>query len=131
MAFGYFFDRWQVEGRLVLGSPAALVFCPQLHLGARYFPFIGADTTFLRGTGFGAFLRIWDFYYTHSNIHFFNVSLQPSFGYVWYGNPVFLDLRTGWDFAVFTWSNLEHSRSKLAWTGFPPGLSLNLCHDFQ
>jgi hypothetical protein len=130
VSIGYYIDQWQVEGRLVLGSPSDLVFCPQLHLGGRYFPFAEMDCGFLQSTAFGAFFRLWDFYYLHSKLHFFNISFQPSFGYVVYGDPYFLDVRTNWDCALLTWSSLANSQPRLAVSGFPPVMSFNLGSEF-
>lgn len=128
-AGGYYFNRLQLEGRLVLGSPSALIYSPQIHTGFRYFPISKKDGKILP-LGFGLFIRVFDTYYTHSGIHFMNFSPQPQVGYVIRVNHFFYDFRIGWDVLVFTTSNLEYSSPKIAFSHFPPALSLNIGYLF-
>jgi hypothetical protein len=129
LASGYFFNRFQLEGRVVIGTPSALIFCPQLHAGFFYFPFLNRERKVIP-IGIGFFVRSWDTYYTHSNIHFLNLSPHPGINYVVRKGDLFFDFRAGWDFAVFTWSNLEHSNPTFAFTRFPPTFSLNIGYFF-
>jgi hypothetical protein len=129
LAGGYYFDRLQLEGRLVMGSPSALIFCPQIHAGFRYFPISKKDGEHFP-LGFGLFIRAFDTYYTHSGIHFLNFSPQPQIGYVIKTHKFFYDLRIGWDLLVFTSSNLEYSSSKIAYSRFPPTFSFNIGYNF-
>ena len=129
LASGYFFNRIQLEGRVVIGSPSALIFCPQLHTGFFCFPFLNKERERIP-FGIGFFVRSWDTYYTHSKIHFFNLSPHPGISYVVRKGDLFLDFRAGWDFAVFTWSSLEHSDPTFAFTNFPPTFSLNAGYFF-
>jgi hypothetical protein len=128
LAGGYYFSRIQLEGRVVAGSPSALIFCPQLHAGVRWFPFMKDGDTL--PVGLGVFVRGWDTYYTHSGIHFFNTAPQLQLAYVHNRNRLFFDFRIGWDFAVLTWSNLKHSTPDLAFSGFPPAASINIGYSF-
>jgi hypothetical protein len=129
LAGGYFFEGSQLEGRVVLGSPSALIFNPQLHAGFRYFPFTGSGNRVIP-LGIGLFLRGWDTYYTHSGIHFFNLSPHLNIGYVLRMQKIFLDLRIGWDAAILTWSNLEYSSPRATFSAFPPTFSMNIGFDF-
>jgi hypothetical protein len=128
LAGGYYFRRIQLEGRVVAGSPAALIFCPQLHAGVRWFPFVREDRSL--PVGVGVFIRGWDSYYTHSGIHFFNTAPQLQLAYVYKRNRLFFDFRIGWDLAVLTWSNLEHSTADLNYSGVPPAVSINIGYSF-
>jgi hypothetical protein len=129
LAGGYYFSHIQLEGRLVAGSPAALIFCPQIHTGLRYFPLRNKERERIP-LGFGLFIRTFDTYYTHSGVHFLNFSIQPQFGYIIQARKFFFDLRIGWDLLVFTSSNLEYSSPKLAFSRFPPACSLNIGYVF-
>jgi hypothetical protein len=129
VASGYYFKQLHLEGRLVLGSPSALIFCPQLHAGIRYFPFLNKDKNVIP-FGFGFFLRSWDTYYTHSHQHFINLAPHPNINYLIKFNKFFFDFRVGWDFMVATWSNLNHSSAKIDYTGFPPTGSINIGYNF-
>jgi hypothetical protein len=128
-AGGYYFSRLQLEGRLVLGSPSALIFCPQIHTGLRYFPLSKKNGEILP-LGFGLFIRAFDTYYTHSGIHFMNFSPQPQIGYVIRVNHFFYDFRIGWDVLVCTFSNLKYSSPRIAFSHFPPAVSINIGYVF-
>ncbi|MFN8208460.1 MAG: hypothetical protein U0T82_13780 [Bacteroidales bacterium] len=129
LASGNYFKQLHLEGRVVLGSPSALIFCPQLHAGIRYFPFTNKEKVVIP-LGFGIFIRSWDTYYTHSKIHFYNLAPHPNISYLVKVNKFFIDFRIGWDFAVATWSNLEHSSPKADFTKFPPIGSINIVYSF-
>jgi len=129
VAGGTYLPRTQLEGRLVLGSPSALIFCPQLHAGVRFFPLVIGGRTFPLGVGL--FLRVWDTWYTHSGVHFLNLSPQPNIGYVVKMNRFFLDFRFGWVPIVLTGSTLDHSRPALSFTGTIPELSVNIGYGLE
>ncbi len=129
VASGYYFKQLHLEGRLVLGSPSALIFCPQLLAGIRYFPFKNKDKDVIP-FGFGFFIRSWDTYYTHSHLHYFNLAPHPTINYLLKFNKLFLDFSVGWDFMVVTWSNLNYSSVKTDMTGFPPTGSINIGYNF-
>jgi len=94
LASGYYYNRSQLEGRIVAGSPSALIFCPQIQLGYRYFPLKSKNEEILP-LGFGLSIRAFDAYYTHSGIHFFNLSPQPQLEYVVRSHHFFFDFRLG------------------------------------
>lgn len=129
IAGGHYFNQLQLEGRVVLGSPSTLIFSPQLHAGICYFPFTKKDNTVIP-FGFGFFIRLWDLYYKHSELHFINVAPHLNLSYLIKRDKFFYDFRVGWDFAVATWSNLEHSSPKADFTGFPPTFSINIGYNF-
>jgi hypothetical protein len=129
VASGYYFEQLHLEGRVVLGSPSALIFCPQLHAGMRYFPFKNKGKIVMP-IGFGFFIRSWDTYYTHSHLHYINLAPHPNINYLVKVHKFFFDFRIGWDFAVATWSNLNHSSPKADFTGFPPTGSINIGYSF-
>ena len=128
LAGGYYFSQLQLEGRVVLGSPSSLIFCPQLHAGIRAFPFRNKENNVIP-LGFGFFIRSWDTYYTHSELQYLNVSPQLNVGYLIKRKKFFYDFRIGLQFAVATWSNLEYSTPMADFIGIPSA-SINIGYNF-
>lgn len=104
------------ELRLVLGKPNRLAFVPQLHLGHAWFPWHSN-----RSGGFylGPFIKLWDYYNSATEIHFFNLAPYAAFGWQFTAGRWILDLRLSQTLFVFSCSTLEHSSPGIGWALSP------------
>jgi len=117
--------HWAWEARLALGSVHQLAFLSQIHGGLCWFPFD-------RNVYGGLFCKVWDFYNTQTEVHFFNAAPYLSAGYRFDIGRFYIDTRLNQTFAVLSWSSLEHTRPGIGWflspwPGFIPILPTFTC----
>jgi hypothetical protein len=134
---GYFKGYHFLEGRISLGKSNDYNFIPQIQIG---FNFLLVDYFKKNENGFyvGANLRYWDYInkYTDSQRH--NLAPGVNIGYIWKKNHFILDTRLQQNFAIFTKTNIDNTKSGFDFTLSPmpelspvlPFLSINVGYKF-
>jgi len=67
----------------------------------------------------GGFVKFWDYYNRLTKIHFMNIAPYITIGYWREFKALVVDFRLNQTFAIYSWSNLEHSSAGMDWFFFP------------
>ena len=118
-----FADAHSFEIRFSTGPADSVVWDTQLQLGYIWYPF----EQFLNWNGglyTGFMLRqfFWKNRITDNTI--FNLTPELLLGWRFKIKSLAIDLRTGWNFASLSWSDIPHTKAATRWTPFPYNLVL-------
>ena len=113
-----------LEMRFSTGPASLAMWDTQLQFGYIWYPF----QQFLDWDGgltAGLILRqfFWHNRITDNNIY--NLTPMALLGWRFKVNSLAIDLRTGWNFASVTWSDIPHTKAGIGWTTFPFNLALS------
>lgn len=135
---GYFKNYHFVESRITLGKSNDYNFIPQLQLG---YNFLIIDYFKKNQSGFyiGANLRYWDYINKYTTTQRHNISPGIDLGYIWKKNRFLVDVRLNQNFAIFTKTNIENTKSGFDFSLSPmpelspvlPFISINLGYKFR
>ncbi len=134
---GYFKNYHFIESRLTLGKSNAYNFIPQIQFG---YNFLIVDYFKKNQNGFyiGANIRYWDYINKYTKTQRHNISPSIDLGYIWKKKRFIVDVRLHQNFAIFTKTNIAHTKSAIDFTLSPmpelspvlPFISINLGYKF-
>ena len=134
---GYFKDYHAVESRLTIGQSNSYNIIPQIQFAYSYFIidyFKNNGSKFYTGLN----IRYWDYINKYTETQRHNVSPGIHAGYIWEYDRCIIDIRLHQNFAIFTKTNIEHTKAGFNFTLSPmpelspvlPFLSLNIGYKF-
>lgn len=134
---GYLKNYHFVESRLTMGKSNDYNYIPQIQFG---YNILVIDHFKKNQNGFyvGANLRYWDYINKYTKTQRHNISPSVNLGYMWKKNRFIVDIRLNQYFAIFTKTNIAHTKSVIDFSLSPmpklspvlPFLSINLGYKF-
>jgi hypothetical protein len=118
-----FKEAHSLEMRFSTGPANDVIWDTQLQIGYIWYPF-QQFMDWNGGLTAGLMLRqfFWHNRITDNNI--FNLTPELLLGWRFKVKSLAFDLRTGWNFASVTWSDIPHTKAGIGWTSFPINLTL-------